>query len=237
MKTAVKRAAVKGTAKQAIVKKGKFATKVKKNVPRNLTSVNLGLGFPKRVVCTHKYVGFRDLTSTTGLVGTYRFSCNGMFDPDSTGVGHQPMYFDNLTAIYDHYTVIGSKLTLKVVPKNVTQGPGAVAVFVNDDTSTVITNIGTAVEQSSGTSALLLPVGQSVPLTVTKYWSAKKTFGGSILGNDNLQGNASADPTESQFYDICYQDIGTGSATSTVQLWVEIEYTAVWDELRDQAQQ
>lgn len=237
MKTAVKRASEKGTAKQAIVKKGKFATKVKKNVPRNLTSVNLGLGFPKRVVCTHKYVGFRDLTSTTGLVGTYRFSCNGMFDPDSTGVGHQPMYFDNLTAIYDHYTVIGSKLTLKVVPKNVTQGPGAVAVFVNDDTSTAITNIGTAVEQSSGTSALLLPVGQSVPLTVTKYWSAKKTFGGSILGNDNLQGNASADPTESQFYDICYQDIGTGSASSTIQLWVEIEYTAVWDELRDQAQQ
>lgn len=238
MKAAVKRAAEKGTSKQAVVKRGKFATSQKaKNVPRNLTSVNLGLGFPKRIVCTHKYVGFRDLTSTSGVVGTYRFAANGMFDPDHTGVGHQPMYFDNLSAIYDHFTVIGSKIVVKVVPKTATAGPGAVAIFVNDDTSTNITNVGTAVEQSSGTTALLLPVGQSTPLVLTKTWSAKKTFGGSVLGNDNLQGNSAADPSEGQFFDICYQDLTTSPTTSTVQLWVEIQYTAVWDELRDLAQQ
>lgn len=237
MKAAVKRAAEKGTSKQAVVKRGKYAVSKVKNVPRNLTSVNLGLGFPKRIVCTHKYAAYRDLTSTLGVVQTYRFSANGMFDPDFTGIGHQPMYFDDLSAIYDHYTVIGSKIVVKVVPKTATQGPGALAIFINDDASTNIISVSNAVEQSSGTSALLMPVGQTVPLVLTKTWSAKQTFGGSVLGNDNLQGTASTDPPEGQFYDILYQDLSTSPATSTVQLWVEIQFTAVWDELRDRSQQ
>lgn len=239
MKAAIKRASEQGSSKQAVVKRSKLAarSKTKKNVPRNYTSVNLGLGFPKRVVSTLKYVGFRDLESTLGVVGTYRLSCNGLFDPDITGTGHQPMYFDNLTAIYDHYTVIGSKLTLKVSPKAAGQGPGAVAIFINDDTSTNIINIGNAVEQSSGTAARLIAPGQNEPQVLVKRWSAKQTFGGSILGNDNLQGTAAANPTEQSFFDICYQDLTSTPTSSSVQLWFELEFTAVFDELKDQAQQ
>ena len=37
-----------------------------------------------------------------------------MFHPDKSSVGHQPMYFDQLQAIYDHFTVINSRI--KVTP-------------------------------------------------------------------------------------------------------------------------
>ena len=33
--------------------------------------------------------------------------------PNHTGVGHQPLYFDQLMTIYNHYIVIGAKITVK----------------------------------------------------------------------------------------------------------------------------
>lgn len=238
MKAAVKRAAEKGTSKQAIVKRGKTASKLKtKNVPRNLTSVNLGVGFPKRVVITLKYAGYRDLTSTSGLHNTYRYSCNGLYDPDITGAGHQPLYFDTLMAIYNHYTVIGSKIVVKAVPKSATQGPGAFAVFVNDSATSTMQQVGNVFEQSSGTDTKLIAPGQSGPLYVVKTWSAKQTFGGSILGNDDLQGGVSSNPVEQSYYDIVFQDLTTSPTTATIQLFVELQYTVVFDELKQLDQQ
>lgn len=35
-----------------------------------------------------------------------------MYDPDLTGFGHQPYFFDQLTDIYSHYVVIGSKIKI-----------------------------------------------------------------------------------------------------------------------------
>ena len=41
---------------------------------------------------------------------------NSLFDPDFTGTGHQPYYFDQFATIYQRYTVIGSKLTATFTP-------------------------------------------------------------------------------------------------------------------------
>lgn len=51
--------------------------------------------------------------STPGNV--YVFSGNGCFDPDITGGGHQPMYFDNYAAVYAKYRVKFSKISVTVV--------------------------------------------------------------------------------------------------------------------------
>lgn len=234
MKQSIKRAAEQGTSKQQIVKRGKTTSKAKtKNVPRNLTSVNLGIGFPKRVVSTLKYVGQAELTSTAGAVGVYRYSCNGLYDPNITGTGHQPMYFDNLMSIYDHYTVIGSKCTVRFLPATTTQTAGVCAVFINDDTSLTVNSVLAAAEQTSGTRTQLINGNQGQSVTLVRTWSAKQTFGGSVLGNDNLQGTSSANPTEQSYYDICYQDLAPAT-TSKVQFVIELEYTAVFDELKDQ---
>lgn len=50
-----------------------------------------------------------------GVVGTYSIRCNDCRDPDATGVGHQPMGFDQMMELYHHFTVLSSKITMKVL--------------------------------------------------------------------------------------------------------------------------
>lgn len=208
--------------------------KRKPNVPRNYTTVNLGLGFPKRLCCTLKYTGSASLTSTAGSVATLRYSCNGLFDPNISGVGHQPLYFDNLMAIYNHYTVIGSKLTARFCPSSASTGPGIFAIMQNDDTTAAGIDVPNVTEQTLSTGIRLIPIGLSSPMSATLKWSAKRTFGGSVLANDNLQGNATSNPLEQSYYDMRYQDSGGGN--SALIVYVEVEYTAIFDELKDQAE-
>lgn len=200
----------------------------------NRSMVPLGLGLPKRILVTHKYREFVTSTSTTGIATVYRFSCNGMFDPNITGTGHQPLYFDQLSAMYNHYTVIGSKATLKLIPTTSTTAATKFAFIINDDTVSTPTTIDGLAEQSKG-SSWVVPAASNNPRTMSKTWSAKKTFGGSVLANDELKGDPTANPAEQSYFQLNFQ---AADETATVAFFVEwaIEYIAVWSELKDIAQ-
>lgn len=47
-----------------------------------------------------------------GALAIYVYTTNGLYDPNTTGIGHQPTGFDQLMALYNEYVVIGS--TIKV---------------------------------------------------------------------------------------------------------------------------
>ena len=70
--------------------------------------------------------------------GVHVFSANGMYDPDLTGVGHQPRGFDEVMPLYDHYTVIGSKCT--VAACNLSTGGGILGIALKDSTTTKTAN-------------------------------------------------------------------------------------------------
>lgn len=195
------------------------------------TRVNAGLGFPKQMIMKHRYSELIPLTSTGGSPSQYLFSCNGMFDPNITGTGHQPYYFDQMAALYNHYLVIGSKCKFQLSPQVNSHGPIAVTVYVNDDTSRGNNNPALQAEYQS---ARFLMSGETVTNSIkrTLKWSAKKTFGGSVMANTELQGTSGANPTEQSYFNI---DFVAADLTSTVScvLWVEIEYIAIWKEIQD----
>lgn len=57
---------------------------------------------PQRYITKMKY----SETVTTSATGQYYFNINDIFDPNRTGVGHQPYGHDTLATLYNRYRVI-----------------------------------------------------------------------------------------------------------------------------------
>jgi len=144
---------------------------------------------------------------------------------------NQPMYFDNLALIYDHYTVFKSRIRLQVIADVNFRA----SLYIDDDASAA-TSAQTAAEQPSAAMFRISPPTTFRPLMLTRSWDAKAYFGGDIFDNDNLQGTVSANPSEISVYTF---QIAAADGTSTVAwtLAVEIEFDTVWDELKTQAAQ
>lgn len=190
------------------------------------------VGFPKKFTFKHKYSEIITLQDTGAGAVNYQFSCNGMFDPNITGTGHQPMYFDQISAIYNHYTVIGSKIRYRIVPAGTAvQNPYKIVTWINDDTTTTG---GTDSFSENKFASTRLCTGGVNPsqIVLTKKWSAKKFFGGSVLANDQLKGTAAANPAEQSYFQITFRTLDLASTVS-VFVYVEIEYVAVWHELKE----
>lgn len=187
-----------------------------------------GYGFPTKLQARLRYVDTFALNAVAGGLSTQQIRCNGLYDPDHSGTGHQPMYYDQLMALYDHYTVLRSRI--KVTIFNFTADPSRVNIYLNDDTTATPTDMNGRMEQSSARNIIVSKEGGPVVLYLS--WDAYKTFGGSILGNDNLQGTAGADPLELSLYTITAQNTNLTAATS-VGLQCEIVFDTVFDELKD----
>lgn len=71
--------------------------------------------FPYKMQVVMRYtesVIIPDVT-VAGVVSHYLFRANGIYDPNFTGIGHQPMGHDQWSNIYNHYQVIESTCTIK----------------------------------------------------------------------------------------------------------------------------
>lgn len=190
-------------------------------------------GFPLRLYISHRYLDNVGITSTTGSLAVYKFICNGMFDPNSTGVGHQPQYFDNCKAIYDHYTVVKSscKFTITPLASATPTVPCAFAAMVDDDTTGPTSSIAAYGESANSVYKVACPLFTD-PIVFKLDWNARKYFGGDPLSNDNLQGTGTANPTETSVFSVAAVALNLGTASFNVT--AEITYYAVWEELATQ---
>lgn len=211
--------------------KRKSIIRERRKAVKNLSLAKVGKGFPKKMQMTHKYNDVIGLTSNLGSIGTWVFSANGMYDPDITSTGHQPMYFDQMSAIYDHYTVIGSKISVEITPISKDQVPVIVGCYKNDDATITPSSLNSLMEQTQ-CRYKVVNLNAGVTTRFSLKWSAKKTFGGSVLGNDNLQGTAAANPTEQTTYTFFCKTVD-GVSTASVYMNVSVQYIAIWDELKD----
>lgn len=62
---------------------------------------------------TLKYCEIITMTSQTGLLGTQQaYLMNSIYDPNSTGTGHQPYGHDTLATIYNKYRVLNCRVQI-----------------------------------------------------------------------------------------------------------------------------
>ena len=92
-----------------MVKKRKYKKRRRKSYRKLKTSVaviRMPSIMPDSIYVNMKYNTAITMTSLLGI-GTYVFSMNSIFDPDFTGVGHQPLGHDQWSAFCSvHFTII-----------------------------------------------------------------------------------------------------------------------------------
>lgn len=169
----------------------------------------------------------------SGLAASYVFNAGDLNDPNVTSVGHQPRGFDQIIAMYDHFVVIGSKISVTLSAAT-TETANQICGVALRDGSTVDTDPNDYLEGGTCRSVTIVPDQPS--RTVTMTYSPKKFLGRSHpMSDPNLKGTATTTPTESAFYHVFSAGLNATNPT-TVTCTAIIDYLAVFIEPKDVAQ-
>jgi hypothetical protein len=173
----------------------------------------------------------------TGLAANYFFSANGIYDPNITGTGHQPMGFDQMMLYYEQCHVVRSTITICPLANH----PMRVGIYLTPDTTSItdqtrlyenglIKTITTSGLGSTPTGVTRL-TELSLSCDVASYFG-RKTFD-ELLDDQDLQTTAAANPTEQVYFGIAgWQLDFDGSTAKAVKFDVLLCYDVIYWEPR-----
>lgn len=185
--------------------------------------------FPSRTIRKLRYSTNFSLSNAVGAVASYVFAANGLYDPDITGTGHQPMGFDQLMLSYNHYVVTHARILLTF--RNTTSDTVTVAVTAQAN-NTPITVIDQILESGLLAMTTLTPkaTDDSIQLIELRM-DVARFLGRRFLEDDgDTTGSVTTNPLELEYFHVQAWD-SAGKAT-LVQVDCVIEYTALFNEPR-----
>ena len=167
-------------------------------------------GFPAQ--CTVK-LAYVDSISLDAIAGPdqfvyYIFRANSCYDPDYTGVGHQPMGFDEYMKLYDHYQVKWSSIKVTNMPTQATGNatPIVWGVHISDAPNTLasMNNVNQLMEQRNTGPFKLGGLRDST--TNTRLNTIRRSCNiRKFVGNKDpslLRGDSVSQPAEEVYYTI-----------------------------------
>lgn len=180
-----------------------------------------------------KYVAYADVNPAAGGIGVYSFRANGLYDPDYTGTGHQPLGFDQYMALYSHYCVLGSKIKVTFAPFSAGTYLEVVGISVNNDQS--LTGNFTAICEQPGTKYTAFQgIGAAtVPYlpVVTHKFDASEFFG--VKDPNSVReicGTVTTNPAEGAYFNVFVQAADLSSDVPWTGLLVELEFDVLFSE-------
>lgn len=205
-------------------------------VPRNY--IGYASGMPKTRRAKLRYTTVSNHTGALATMVNTQFRANGCHDPEVAVGGHQPMAWDNWKALYNHYVVVGSKITVKVSAQhNAARTPTVVGLYLADDSTIPYTSYDGLIESRKGTYTFV-QIAQDTVQTLTNTFGAKKFFNLTDV-KDNVQRigtTTEADPTEQAIYYIYSQSIGMAGTSLDLNIIVTVDYIVDFSEPKDLAQ-
>jgi len=170
-------------------------------------------------------------TGALGVPNAYVFTANGLYDPNITGVGHQPMGFDQMMLFYEHYTVGRSKITVNFKS---TDAVNACMVGILIAPDNVVGNVTTTLLENGmyvkKNLSRLGTDGDSCSITV--FADISKINGKRDVKSENdFRGDIASNPTEQTYFQVFCYNIWTVAASSCI-FEALIEYDAVFTEPR-----
>ena len=136
-----------------------------------------------------------------GLTANSTYNAGGCYDPRTALGGNQPRGFDQWMAFYEHYVVLGSKIsvTFQTTGLQPSDGNGIVGILLKANSANEVNNIPQLVELANTRYKAIGPVGgYNSTCTVSSRYSAKRFLGrASPLSDPELKGDLNSNPPRS----------------------------------------
>lgn len=167
------------------------------------------VGFPDRLITILKY---SQQTSASGSAtpSAQAWIVNSCYDPDATGTGHQPSFFDTLSSVYARYYVRAFKLEVDF--SNHTTTAGAFVVCGYSDQNITPNTVEQLVEaRYSQMKTLGFNVGPAVKRISLPWMTTQQLMGQPFAeADDNMYAGTGASPTDTAWgYTKCAADDGS----------------------------
>jgi len=198
------------------------AKRANNNTNRVKSIVNIGRGFPTKSRAVLRYMEDLQGALNPGSASytNYLFKANSIYDPNSSGTGHQPYGHDTYQTMYNHYTVYKSRITVHwMTSPDYPQGFIVGTNIVPGSSDADIPQ--TKIEKQEGkpnykfiNHATARGEKSTITWTKGKYFDKTKA--------DGLTAAFGADPTELSYFDVWCQN--KAAATTYCGAFVVIEY-------------
>lgn len=208
----------------------------RKAYPHNSGAVTLKRLFPERLFAKLEYCDLFTLTINTNVNGAWGAAAlqvfqSSLYDPDYTGTGHQPMYFDQLMSaaqIYSYYRVYGIGYHIEFVNTNTSQSMEAAIIFTPVAASITVASKPDwyRLEEQADVRSVSIGPSSSRPTHVKGYVSVAKTCGVSPLTvktDDRFRALYNTNPADVAFMQV-YVTSGNVSAANICQMKVRLTY-------------
>lgn len=177
-----------------------------------------------------------------GTLAFTSFSANSIYDPNSSGTGHQPYGHDTYEQLYNHYLVLGSKITATFVSTDTTSSAGtqACGIKLDDDLGTLNADKDAICEQSDVKYAVLKDSRNGGLVKLKQYYSPKSFFNlnqSAVAARQaQLGAQFGVNPSEGTYFRLFTAPLDPLANSGEVLCHIEIEYMVRCTEPKDISQ-
>lgn len=219
--------------RQRTFKRRRFVTRYRRPRIKNLS---MGGGFlPRKAIRKLTYAA--DFSINAGIVlAGHSFRLNSLFDPDETGVGHQPYGFDQMMTYYGRYTVVGCNISVTAFYADDSGAEHAFMVgsFLADSAETKIDTPQSASDmiEMPGVNYKIMSAGQYSAsfnrfVAIPKFFNAGK---GGYLTEPEFSATSGSNPTRVAQCVIVAGGADDGDDPPALHFKAVLTYTAIFTE-------
>lgn len=187
----------------------------------NLSSLN---PIAQRYICKMKYAEVVTSPLGGGTYGLYALNLNSIFDPNRTGIGHQPYGHDTFQTMYNRYRVIACSYRVAV-----SSSDGAAVQFAIQPTNEAIApaNVSEVRENPRTRYALQGATGSPVKFISGKVYlpSLMGRSKAQYMADDRYQATFGTSPSELGLLNIYSSNLTESASAATHAYNVELTYT------------
>lgn len=166
--------------------------------------------------------------------GDYIFRGNSVYDPYYSGAGHQPLGYDQLTSLYNRYTVMGCKAQFTVMSTNsaVTGSDVQFSLVASNDSGGFVSY--DLVSETPYNKTRYIGNASTGPKTISAYYSTAKIIGVSkqkVTNDDTFSALYNTSPSQIYYIHFFISDLTADNLVATLKCKL-IYYVKFWDRLK-----